>query len=79
MLTALPLAQALALEAATVGSQASQAVVGAINSKVDTSIAALQAQITGMQQHPQILCAERPEEGRQRLRGNAGLRLHGYQ
>jgi hypothetical protein len=48
LLTVLPLAQALALEAATTGTQATQAVVGAINSKVDTSIAALQAQITGI-------------------------------
>jgi hypothetical protein len=37
-----------ALEAATTGSQATQATVGALNSKVDTSIAALQAQIGGM-------------------------------
>jgi hypothetical protein len=40
--------QTYALEAATTGSQATQATVGAINSKVDTSIAALQAQIGGM-------------------------------
>lgn len=43
---ALTSGSALALESATTGSQATQATVGAINSKVDTSIAALQAQLT---------------------------------
>jgi hypothetical protein len=48
LIALLPFAQALALESATTGSQATQATVGAINSKVDTSIAALQAQIGGI-------------------------------
>jgi hypothetical protein len=39
---------ASALESATVGSQATQATVGVINSKVDTSIAALQAKLDKM-------------------------------
>lgn len=39
---------AFALESVTTGSQATQATVGAINSKLDTSIAALQAQIGGI-------------------------------
>ncbi len=48
LLAALPLAQALALESATTGSQATQATVGVINSKVDTGIAMLQARLDKM-------------------------------
>ncbi|WP_157043699.1 hypothetical protein [Nitrobacter hamburgensis] len=46
---ALASGSALALEAATTGSQATQATVGVINSKVDTSIAALQSRLDKME------------------------------
>jgi hypothetical protein len=45
---ALASGMASALETATTGSQATQATVGAINSKVDTGLAALQAQNNAM-------------------------------
>jgi hypothetical protein len=73
MLTALPFAQALALEAATTGTQATQATVGVINSKLDTSIAALQAQITGFTHCSSIRKFYAPSDPKKDANGCVGV------
>jgi hypothetical protein len=70
---------AWALEAATTGgSQASQAVVGAINSKVDTSIAALQAQITGIVYCNSIRKFYAPSDPKKDANGCVGIQDYDY-
>jgi hypothetical protein len=70
--------QTYALEAATTGSQASQAVVGAINSKVDTSIAALQAQITGIVYCNSIRKFYAPSDPKKDANGCVGMPDYDY-
>jgi hypothetical protein len=78
LLTFLPLAQAFALEAATTGSTASQAVMGVINSKVDTSIAALQAQITGFTYCSSIRKFYAPGDPKKDANGCVGAQDYDY-
>jgi hypothetical protein len=70
---ALASGSASALESATTGSQATQATVGAINSKVDTSIAALQAQITGFTHCSSIRKFYAPSDPKKDANGCVGV------
>jgi hypothetical protein len=70
---ALASGSASALEAATTGTQATQATVGAINSKVDTSIAALQAQLTSFTYCSSIRKFYAPSDSKKDAKGCVGI------